>query len=485
MNLFKDYAIEQFVFQLLFGRPDMDDKLLELGVTRAQLRKLQYDDEIAAAIETRREAVIATPWHLEPYSSRNHKFIWNEIEPHILAVLRSAWNAVPYGYSVQEVVYRTTPEGRIGIASVVEKPMEWFRPEYDGTLYYDHPLEGTVAVDTAVKFLLTVRESSYRNPRGEALFSRLYSAWFLRTHGWRYWIQFLERVGIPFLIGTTEGDVEDMLARLKDAVQNATIAVGGGEKVEFMTGTSGGSPFEAFEDRLERRIQKLILGQTGTTDVSNSGSYAAAKVQEHVKDDRRNSDIRLCMATAQKLVNALWVLNKFPGDIPTFKQEDGTGLQPERADRDSKLITAGIVKRYSLDYLIRSYDFEKGDIEIPDETMQNTPPTDPQQSAQDSGTPKDNTQAGDTTDGESFSASTATPKQQVIEGIVDGLLEREGQAISPEALYSAIRGATGPEDLDERLAVLLAGISRDKRTEIRERALFSADLIGYAHASQP
>src|SRR5574343_347025 len=458
MNLFKDYAIEQFVFQLLFGRPDMDDKLLELGVTRAQLRKLQYDDEIAAAIETRREAVIATPWHLEPYSSRNHKFIWNEIEPHILAVLRSAWNAVPYGYSVQEVVYRTTPEGRIGIASVVEKPMEWFRPEYDGTLYYDHPLEGTVAVDTAVKFLLTVRESSYRNPRGEALFSRLYSAWFLRTHGWRYWIKFLERVGIPFLIGTTEGDVEDMLARLKDAVQNATIAVGGGEKVEF---------------------------KTGTRDVSNSGSYAAAKVQEHVKDDRRNSDIRLCMATAQKLVNALWVLNKFPGDIPTFKQEDGTGLQPERADRDSKLITAGIVKRYSLDYLIRSYDFEKGDIEIPDETMQNTPPTDPQQTAQDSGTPKDNTQAGDTTDGQSFSARTFTPKQQVIEGIVDGLLEGEGQAISPEALYSAIRGATGPEDLDDRLAVLLAGISRDKRTEIRERALFSADLIGYAHASQP
>lgn len=86
-----------------------------------------------------------------------------------------------------------------------------------------------------------------------------------------------------------------------------------------------------------KRIQKVILGQTLTTDIAGSGSYAAAKVQDDVREDRLRADVRLIAATVQRLVAALWALNRFPGEAPTFVMEAGEGLSVERADRDLKL----------------------------------------------------------------------------------------------------------------------------------------------------
>ena len=131
-SLFTDVALEQ-VLTTLMRMADPDLVLTQLGMSRADLRKLETDDEISAALETRREAVIATPWRLEPYEPEPSRWLGEELAPHIEPLLRGAWGAVPYGYSVQEVVYRRVGQ-RLGIARVVEKPLEWFEPRRDGLL---------------------------------------------------------------------------------------------------------------------------------------------------------------------------------------------------------------------------------------------------------------------------------------------------------------------------------------------------------------
>lgn len=473
-SLYRDYAVDSLFMQLMFGRPDIDQRLRDLGITRADLKKLEGDDEIMAACETRRESVVSTPWHLEPGTGRAVRFIWDTIQPHMDNILRCAWRAVPYGYSVAEAVYQPLEGGRIGLASYIEKPFDWFYPEIDGSLLYRSDDHGIVSVDTTYKFFVTVREQSYAQPYGESLFSRLYSAWFFRTHGWRYWMQFLERVGIPFLLGKTVGDTADMATALQNLVRGGSIAVGVDEDVSLLATTTTGDPFDRFEDRVARRIQKLVLGQTGTTELGATGSYAAVKVQADVKNDRRNADIRMVTRTVNRLIAALWTLNQFNGRPPEFVMEDDTGLQLERAERDLKHYQAGI--RHTEQYLLRTYDYEPGDFTIAQEQQEPNMPQ-PEQN------PVQPPEFAAHTCGHAFAdGDRFTPEQMAVERLGDDAVAAMAQPINPDAIASAIRSARDPEDLEKRLAVVMAGAQNAEFQRQLERGLFAADIMGYAHA---
>ena len=109
---------------LLDRLPDPDLVLRLLGMQRWELKKLEYDDEIGGAMDTRRDVVVATPWRLDPYVEAEHKWLWEALEPHVESLITGAWYALPYGYSVQEVVLRRG--NPITIEAVQRKPMQWF-----------------------------------------------------------------------------------------------------------------------------------------------------------------------------------------------------------------------------------------------------------------------------------------------------------------------------------------------------------------------
>lgn len=478
-DLLTDYAVEQWFFALMFGRGDMDLRLQELGIVRKDLRILMQDDEIGAAMETRREAVISTPWHLEPNDTQDSEWLYTQIRPHIENILRCSWSAVPFGYSVGELVYRKLEGGRLGLRSVVEKPFWWFIPEVDGTLRYLSPDKSVEFVDTSVKFMLTVREQTYDQPYGKALLPSLYSAWFFRTHGWRFWMQFLERVGIPFLLGETAGDTESFSTELRKAAQGGTLAIPIGDKVSMLSSQMSGDHFSVFDVGVSKRIQKLILGQTLTSDTQGVGSQALGKVHDAVREDRRNSDIRLCTRSVQMVIDALWSVNKLPGMAPEFVMEDDQGIQTERADRDAKLVNAGIVK-LSEDYILRTYDYEKGEVEIPE--SQPIPPALGGQNGQVITDPQGDAPAFYGDHGVQFASRNFTRDQQYVEDLVAASLKAAEQPIDPEIIRRAIQAASGPEDLEDRLAVLLQTDDKALFRRYLERGLFAADVMGYAHA---
>jgi len=470
--LYNEQAID-YLIHPLFQMADTDETLKKLGVHRKELRALEGDDEITACIETRREALIATPWRLELGKSRQNTFIWDELDRVITSVLRGAFNAVLYGYSVQEVIYNKSQDGSVGLKEVSEKPFEWFEPKSDGRLLYRSMMNPMgEEVDKQFKFLLTIRNETYRQPYGEALLSRLYWAWIFRVNGWKYWAKNLERAGTPFLKGTapnetlTDGTpaIDHLSTVLNAAVSNATLALPEGWDAEFLSAQQTGATFEQFENAILKRIQKVILGQTLTSDVGKTGSFAAAKVHENVLSDRKMADIRLVTRTVQNLVNALHTLNGFTGEPPTFVLEDNTGLEIDRAERDSKLVQAGVLK-LTPDYLLRVYDFEDGDFEIP--TVVPTPIIEKPKPA-------------------NFSASNEPTKftadQQVIEDLADDVLKNLNSPIPEKAIFNAIKAAKDYDDLTDRLGVLFANTDTSEFRQVLERATFAADCLGFAHA---
>lgn len=483
--LFTDLAIEQ-VLTLLGRLPDPDMILAQQGMGRQELRKLETDDEVSAALETRADAVVSTPWRLEPFESEPAQWIAAELEPHMEGLLRGLWSAVPYGYSVLETVYRPGP--RIGIAHIQEKPLEWFEPRRDGTLWYTPPSGSGVGssgqpviVDSNQKFILTRRKPTYRNPYGEALLSRLYWPWFFRHNGWRFWMRSLERFAEPLLMGQVASP-EDFVSTLRTLGYEAVAAVGMDEKLTAITQSAAGE-FEKVEMALGRRIQKLVLGQTLTSEVGDKGSYAAAQVHNEVRQDKKKADIRLVSGSVQRLVNSLWALNGLAGSAPEFIMADDTGLEITRAERDSKLVQAGVL-RLTPQYLLDRYDFKEGDFEMASPSAPNAGST----------RGDDRTIPPKGPAGRPIQASIGfkgaakpqrfTPDQEALEALADVAVARSASPIPAALVRDAILAASNPEDLAERLAALFAEQDPKEFQTLMEQALFAADVLGYVNTKQ-
>ena len=463
-RLFDEYAASR-IYNQLQALPETDEVLRQKGLTRESLRLLESDDEIYAALETRRDACLLTPWRLEPGTGDAIDWLWAELEQHAMMLAGCAWNAVKTGYSVAELVYEKRADGRIGIARVLERPLGRFDPRADGSLWYT-PEEGGVAeaLDTRLKFMLSTRHATAINPRGDALLSRLYWPWFFRHNLWRFWMQYAERFADPLLIGKSRDPQAFLDGLLGLGYQNA-IAVSEDGEIEAAHPTAAGE-FPIIHETIGRNIQKVILGQTLTSEVKG-GSLAAAQVHDQVRDDKRRADIALVSMTVQRMVDALWALNGFSGDAPRFVMSDKRGLEAERAARDKVLFDAtGGALVLSEDYLLRVYDFEPGDATL----------RSPQPVAM----------------GMSLAApvnlspgrARFTPGQQAVEGLADESLRRAGALFDPAALRAAIDAAESPEDLSEKLAAVLKDLPPPEFEDALERALFAADVLGWHNAEK-
>ena len=471
--LFSEQAIDP-VMRFMTTLADPDEALRKAGVTRPSLRVCLSDADITAAFDTRKEALLATPWRLEGPQTKALDHVWAELDAWIEPVTRCVFNSLPFGYSVGEIVFAAKARG-IGIGSFSEKPFEWFAPQRDGSLIWK-PLTNPAGITVdARKYVTTVREASYRNPYGEALLSRLYWPWFFRTQGWRFWAKWLERFGMPLLVGETSGDAQAMATALSMAVQDAAVAVGSGDKVTAVEQGSGSGHFETFDRSVVALFNRLILGQTLTSDTGKdgSGSRALGQVHNEVRLDRRNADIRLTKRSIQKVVDTLWALNGYAGLPPSFCMEDDTGLEAERATRDSTLVKAGIV-RLTEQYVERVYDFEPGDFEIPAAAVAQKDEPKPGDESKPDG---DHAEPLKAAAGPRF-----TPGQQALDDEATRALKGLRGPISADAIRAVIEEATSAEDLAVRLAALWGDADTDAFQMVLARAMFAADVMGYAHA---
>lgn len=353
-----------------FYAVDADELLAKAGIERYKLRSLEQDDEICQCIETRTDAVMATGWRVEPNDTRAGKWLTEELTPHVEDMMRGFMDAIWYGYSVQEVVYRV--ERRVGIERVSLKPMQWFEPRPDGTLIY-HPEIGRDVVCDPRKFLLARRKPRYENPCGEALLGRLWFPVTWRREGWGMWLHFLETFGDPIVIGQVPNYKEFINAMKAQGVRSAVAwqSLADTDRVSTINASTPGE-FASLEAALVRRIEKLILGQTLTSDTSSTGgSYAIAAVHNQVRKEKVAADLRMLQRSVQKFVDTLCALNGF--DSHRFILADAAGLETARAARDSVLMP--VLKACGLqlakDYFTDVYDYREEDlVEVPVATME-------------------------------------------------------------------------------------------------------------------
>lgn len=462
--LYSQEAVSQFY--KASKQIDLDETLRKAGIQRHRLSILLDDDEISQAVETRIDALLATPFRFEPSDTPEAALLMQEVKEWFAEIATASINALLFGYSVQEMVYDQDSD-YIGIQWVGEKPMEWFEPKNDGRLIY-RP-EGTgqeYEVDQVFKFFMTRRKSTYKQPYGKALLTVVYWLDFFRKNGFKFWAKFLERFGTPILLGKCkDSDPSEMNQALLNAHAQSVISIDAEDDVQILSAASSsnaGTSFETFNNTIIRQIQKVILGQTLTSGTDGTGSRALGEVHDNVRKDKLNADIRLVTPTFQAIVDALCALNGW-GKHEIILGEKSKQLNKDQAERDVKLKDAGAV--FTTQYFMREYGLQEGDLAEP---LPSQPPQ-PQFKAIPSKP-------------FSFAASVNGLSQEQQE--LDELAEQDFKLFSDKDMKDLILNSNSIDDLQTQLFSLLKDADKTQFNELMDRALFAADILGYVHSKE-
>jgi hypothetical protein len=224
----------------------------------------------------------------------------------------------------------------------------------------------------------------------------------------------------------------------------------------------------------------------------------SAKVHDEVRKDKRRADVKVIKLTMQQLVGYLFELNAFAGEVPQFVMEDEKGIEKERAERDANMVDKGVII-FKRPYLKDHYALEDDDFLAPGEPgfeeARGTPNTDPNIDPK-TGKPKPKKTDVPPADKAKKQALLAqlfakqgvrfTPEQEVIEELVTQMAEElPAEILSNDAIRAAIREASDPNDLANRLAVAMeddADILTFNR--VLNFGLGAATVIGFVHASE-
>ncbi|MEW5745268.1 MAG: DUF935 family protein [Nitrospirota bacterium] len=459
--------------------PNPDPVLKKMGKDITVYRELLVDAHLGGCVVSRKAGVKSLEWEIDrgKAKSRQAKLITDVFKNLDLdRIIGEILDAPLYGYQALEVLWERV--GNYWLPKDIRgKPQGWFVFSDENELRLrtrENYLNGEELPPR--KFLLARHEATYENPYGFPLLSRCFWPVTFKKGGYKFWVVFVEKFGMPFLLGKLPrgldpkeyDDLADMLANM---VNDAIAVVPDDSSVELVTGSgkgSGGSGSSDLHERLinscKSEISIALLGQNLSTEVKG-GSYAATKGHMEVRKDIVDADKRLVMRIFNTLIEWIHELNWGGGERPAFSMYEEEDVDTALAERDKTLADTGQVK-FTKQYFMREYGFEEGDIEVVSPATQK--PAEAEFAAR---------------GGE----EGLFPDQQAVDAAID--------SISPEDLQKQMEGVLKPvidlinegsshEEILEKLTEAYPTMDTASIEEMLARAIFVAELWGRFNAAQ-
>lgn len=353
--------------------PDPDPVLRKQGKSIQIYKDLTSDDHLFSVMGTRIAGVRSKEWAIDRGGSKSRQakiieeLFSDTIKPFDL--IGSIMDAPFYGYSVMEVIW----EQRNGLflpQKIVSKPKEWFAFTPEGELLFKSKTNRSGESVPPYKFLTARSRPTYENPYGEKILSRCFWPIVFKKGGIKFWVTFAEKYGMPFMIGkkprgTSKEETDALADQLEVMIQDAVGVIPDDSSVEIVEASGKASSVDVYErlaNFMNASISKAVLGQTLTTEVGNTGSYAASKTHEEVRGDLIVEDTHLVEDTINTLIGWIWELNFGSGSKPVFSLYEEEDVDKALAERDEILTKTGL--KFTKTYYMKAYGFEEGDIEI-------------------------------------------------------------------------------------------------------------------------
>lgn len=349
--------------------PNPDPILKNLGKDISTYRDLLSDAHVFSNMMRRKSGVLSMEWEIDRGKSKSRvaKYIsdlFADDDFDIYQVMSEILEAPLFGYQPLEVMWHLEPVRAIG------KPPEWFIFDQENNLKYrpvNGPAMGVELPDK--KFLLARHSATYNNPYGEPALSRCFWPATFKKGGYKFFVIFAEKWGMPFVIGKhrrgeDEAEVERFADMLENMVQDAIAVVPEDAQVELIerSGSGDGTLYTGLMHFSNYEISKALLGHSASAD-STPGRLGNENMAETAGEDIIGADRRIVEKTLNQFIS--WIAEfKFGEGVtpPTFGLYEEEDVDKTLSERDEILGRTGVV--FTKKYFQRAYGLEDDEFEV-------------------------------------------------------------------------------------------------------------------------
>ena len=439
---------------------DVDEVLKRANLTRSDLLKLLYDDEISGCVSRRTAAVMGNPWHIEGDSTDwLYAAVSSVYEDAVRVMMQALW----IGSSIGELIWQDGEQKTI--RAVVPRVIEQFKSDADGNLVWKSPNGGEVAV-IPEKVLRGAVNVNKTNPYGDALLSRVYWAWFAKNYAEQFWNKFAERHASPLTViksavntanrDEAQRDLAALAAAGSQGVADGVVAMSDQDSIEFVEANNDGAAHEKYTRHQIQRIQKTLLGRVLTSELE-TGSRAAQETDDGFTQSIADADLTFVERGINHIVACLLTVNGMDADGVYFVYERSQAIDKGRWERDVALLNTGKVE-LTEQYYLDNYGFEPQHFRV--------------------------VAAAPATPKLSLSLSQLTPGAQEVEDGITAALKDAPEMLGVEAVLAVAREAHDEADLMRRLVLLYDDHDDSAYTDWLAGALALAAAQGYVHADK-
>lgn len=361
--------------------PDPDIVLKKQGKDIRIYKELLCDPHVFACTQSRKAGVLSLDWEINRGldKDQNAEYIENLLKKlDIQKLMSDILDATQFGFQPLEIMWKRDKSGHIMPEKVVAKPPEWFCFDDDNNLKFRTKENYYGEIVPNKKFLLAQNNPTYNNPYGDRTLSRVFWNVTFKKGGLKFWVIFTEKYGMPHLIGkhprgSTKEETNSLADMLEDMVQDAIAVIPDDSSIEIQEANKSSSAeiYEKLIDKMNTEISKAILGQTLTTEIGSTGSYAASNTHMQVRQDIIDSDKKLVEGVINQLIQWIYEINFTEAEVPVFELYEPEDVDLNLAQRDKILSDTGV--KFTKEYFIKNYGLEEEDFDIREDIIPASP----------------------------------------------------------------------------------------------------------------
>lgn len=440
-----------------------EDLINKIGGLRG-FENLAKDPEIYSCIDKRLAAIVDTKLTLECEDEKLKKWFEAQLLPFENQLKKDFWWSRFNGYGVEQIIYDESGDGTI---RGFQREDFWrFTPLEDlcHAKYSGFNSEFFDKVLPYGKFVVTVNDGSPSKTTGNPIAEKLIGPWYMMCTSEDLWIDFAKRFANGYMHGkiSDEEKAEKFRRDLEASGKSSFMVTDLETEINLVQPTRDSSLYLQMTDLASRRIQKVMLGGTQTSEMEVRGSSASASVHDEVRLEKTREDISFIENSINETILQIALVNGFILDekeknkLPVAKIIYDPQFNLEIANRDATLSSMGV--EFKKDYFVKNYGFSEDDFEV---VKKESAPSFFSANNKRTFLTKENVNSfllKDKNNCCSHNLDGVTRKENRVTDEVDEIVElvdrNSHSPIDIELVLSAINLAENPQDLQEKLLAI-------------------------------
>ncbi|MGK8195208.1 phage portal protein family protein [Burkholderia cepacia] len=332
---------DPYFFGRLHMLPNPDPVLRAMGVADTVYASIMADAHVIGEVRSIRGEFRGMDYRVVTWAEDDAKaqqardlcerwmqgFRPNAVVTDWLEIMWQMLSAIFTGYRVHELVWDAW-EGFVVPVNVIDRPNRRFGFDVDAQLMLKTRAEPVGAVvEDPYRFIVSRHVATMSNPYGSPLLSGCFWPWTFKTGGWKYFVKFCERHGLPWPVaryglGASEAEQDQLAQAIEAMIDSGYAVVPEGSSVELLVANTSGSmlPQESLINAANREMSKCLTGQAMIAELQNVGARAATETAMKRQSDINDSDRDIASASMSQIFRWITTFN-FGEDVPSPELE--------------------------------------------------------------------------------------------------------------------------------------------------------------------